>query len=142
MIVIDANVAVKWYIPESGTETALELMNGHHQLFAPHLIRLEVLTAITRRVRNGEATEAEARSQCSRWHNHLREGTVTLVPDDDVLEDAVELSYRALHPLLDCMYLATAKRFDAELVTADRKLHNRAKPVYGKITVLAGCESN
>jgi predicted nucleic acid-binding protein len=55
MIVVDANVAAKWYLPELGSEAALELMDGASPLFAPDLIRLEVLAAITRCVRTGEA---------------------------------------------------------------------------------------
>ena len=46
MIVVDANVAAKWYLPEIGTEAALELMGGPNRLFAPDLIRIEVLGSL------------------------------------------------------------------------------------------------
>jgi predicted nucleic acid-binding protein len=142
VIVIDANVAVKWYIPERGTEAALELMSGPSQLLGPELIRLEVLAAISRRVRNGESTTKEARSRCDNWFNHLREGAVSLIPEADVLQDALALSFTVRHALQDCLYLATAQRLDAPLVTADRRFCERAKSVYKAISLLPGCEDN
>src|SRR5262245_28914304 len=71
VIVVDASVAAKCYLPERGTEAAVELMTGHNRLTAPELIRLEVLSAITRCVRNGEATASESRAQCQRWLRNL-----------------------------------------------------------------------
>ena len=142
MIVIDANVAAKCYLPERGTAAAVELMTGATRLMGPELIRLEVLSALTRRVRNGEATAAEARAQCHRWQANLRDGAVSLVPEVDILDDAIELSLKIKHPLVDCMYLAVAKRLDAPIVTADRPFHDRAKTFYKKISMLPGCENN
>jgi predicted nucleic acid-binding protein len=142
LIVIDASVAAKWFFPERGTEAALELMDGPYRLMAPELIRLEVLSAITRRVRVGQATEAEAQTRCQKWLNQLHEGAISLISEADVLAEAVDLSTKQRHPLADCLYLAAARRFDAELITADKPFRNRMKPVYGKITLLTGCESN
>jgi predicted nucleic acid-binding protein len=42
MIVVDASVAVKWFIPEAGEEAAAKLLGGKKRLIAPALIRLEV----------------------------------------------------------------------------------------------------
>ena len=142
MIVIDANVAVKWYLPERGTEAAIELTTGGDQLIAPELIRLEVLSAITRRVRTGEARANEAKAQCERWLTNLTDGAVSLVPEQDLLHDAIDLSLKVKHPLLDCLYLAVAKRLEAPLLTADRPFHDRVKPFYKKISLLPGCENN
>lgn len=142
MIVIDANVAVKWYIPERGTEAALELLSGPSQLLAPELIRLEVLAAISRRVRSGESTADEARSRCENWFRHLREDAVSLVPEADVLSDALSLSFRLRHPLQDCLYLAAAQRLDASIVTADRRFCERARSVHKAVSLLPGCDNN
>ena len=38
VIVVDANVAAKWYLTEIGTESALNLMDGSNRQFAPELI--------------------------------------------------------------------------------------------------------
>src|SRR5437763_12852824 len=51
-------------------------MDGASLLFAPDLIRLEVLAAITRCDRTGEAGVDETTAQCGAWLRHLRVGTV------------------------------------------------------------------
>ena len=142
MIVIDANVAAKWYLPEAGTEAALELFSGPSLLCSPDLIRLEVLAALTRRVRNGEATAEETRSRCTDWLRHLRSGTMSLVAEQEILDDALGLSLEIRHNLQDCLYLAIARRLDAPLITADRPFHDRAVRLYSHISLLPGCENN
>jgi predicted nucleic acid-binding protein len=142
MIVVDANVAAKWYMPERGTEEALALLDSPKQLYAPDLIRLEVLAAITRRVRKGESTVKEARSMRHDWLRHLHEGAVWLIPESDVLQEATELSMSVKHTLQDCMYLATAQRLGAPLITADRPFWKRVSPSYKQLSMLAGCENN
>ena len=142
MIVVDANVAAKWYLPEIGTDAALQLLDGPSQLFAPDLIRLEVLATITRRVRTGEAGPDETTVRCDDWFRHLGEGLVSLIPEGDLLHDALKLSLRIKHNLQDCLYLAAARRLDASLITADKKFKERAFPFDQRVTILAGCEGN
>jgi predicted nucleic acid-binding protein len=142
VIVLDANIAVKWYLPERGTDAALELMTGHNRLFAPELIRLEVISAITRQVRIGEATPTETKTQCRRWLDYLSEGGVVLIPEAELLHEAIDLSTKLKHPLFDCMYLAAAQQLEAPILTADRPFFDRVKPAYKKISMLAGCENN
>lgn len=142
MIVVDANVAAKWYLPEIGSEAALELMDGANLLFAPDLIRLEVLAAITRRVRNGEATAEVSMTRCDNWLRHLRAGAVKVLPEQDILDDAVRLSMEIRHTLQDCLYLAVARKLDATLITADKPFQERASRFYSCISLLAGCEKN
>ena len=142
MIVVDASVAVKTYMTEVGTETATALLTGSSRLWAPELIRLEVCGALWRRVRKGELLEAEAELRCKHWLKELEQQTIGLIPDRELVPSALEFAKQLKHPVADCMYLAVAHRFDAAVVTADRKFHDRAKPVYDKISLLAGCENN
>jgi predicted nucleic acid-binding protein len=142
VILVDASVAAKWMLPEPGMEAALELVTGPDLLFAPVLIRLEVLAAITRATRTGEASAEESRSRCQKWLGYLDDQTVTLIPEGALLEDAIELALAIRHPLQDCLYLAGAKQLAARLVTADPKLFERAKDHYKNVEMLAGCEVN
>jgi predicted nucleic acid-binding protein len=142
VIVLDANIAAKWYLPERGTDSALELMTGPNRLFAPELIRLEVLSAITRQVRIGEATSTETKAQCQRWLDYLNEGGVVLIPEAELLHEAIDLAAKLKHPLFDCMYLAAARQLEAPILTADRPFFDRVKPAYKKISMLHGCENN
>ncbi len=119
MIAIDANVAAKWYLPETGSTQALALLSTPDQLIAPSLIKLEVCAAITRRVRNKELTPAEAREHCEEWFLDLHDDAVQLVPEEDILDRAITLSISLHHPIYDCLYLAVAELHRIPLLTAD-----------------------
>lgn len=67
MIVVNASVAVKWFIPEAGEEDAAQLLGGKTHLMAPALIRLEVTGAIIRRYREGHLSEKRAREGTQAW---------------------------------------------------------------------------
>jgi predicted nucleic acid-binding protein len=142
MIVLDASVAVKAYFEEAGSEEATALLTGQERLQAPELIRIEVAAALCRRVRKGELAAEEAKVRSGHWLARLKEGLFTLTPDQELLPDAIELASGLKHPLQDCLYLAAARRMDAELITADRAFQERASPLYGRISLLRGCERN
>ena len=146
MIVVDASVAAKWLLPEVGTQAALELQEGPDQLFAPDLIRLEVAGSITRRVWVENAKErlspADAETRCDKWFQILERATVSLIPECELLPEAVKLSVAIKQTLPDCLYLAAARHLGAGLITADRPFWKRASPSYKGLTLLAGCEDN
>jgi len=144
MIVLDASVAAKWLLPEAGSQEAVALQEGPDELFGPDLIRMEVAAAITRRVRDKEKPlpAAEAIHRCTKWFRLLDQATIALLPESELLEEAIRLSVKIPHTLQDCLYLAAAVRLDASLITADRPFHDRVKPFYKKISMLPGCEKN
>jgi hypothetical protein len=146
MIVIDASVAAKWYLPERGSKEAVELQEGPDQLVAPELIRLEVAASITRRVRSAKEKERlppeEALGRCAKWFRLLDQAAIALIPERELLEQAVKLSVEIKHTLQDCMYLAAARGLDAPLLTADKAFQERAVRFYKRISLLPGCEAN
>ena len=146
MIVIDASVAAKLYLPEIGSAAAVELQEGADQLFAPDLIRMEVAGSITRRVRADKKEERLAPdialSRCAKWFQSLDKAFISLIPEAELLPSAVNLSVEIKHTLQDCMYLAAARSLNARLVTADRPFHDRAVRFYKHIYLLPGCEAN
>jgi len=144
MIGIDANVAAKWLLPEPGSQEAVTLQEGPEQLFGPDLIRVEVAAAITRRVRAKDKPlpPREAIDRCVQWFRLLDRAAVTLLPESDLLDDAIQLSVKLRHGLQDCLYLAAAMRLDAPLITADTPFHDRAAPFYPRIALLPGCSAN
>ena len=146
MIVLDACVAAKWLLPESGSPAALALQEGPEQLLAPALIRLEVAAAITRRVRAEKEKDRlrpeEAVERCGKWFRLLDQAILSLIPEHDLLDDAVNLSVEFKHPLQDCLYLAAAIHFDASLVTADPKFFRRVSGRFPKMSMLEGCQAN
>jgi predicted nucleic acid-binding protein len=136
MIVVDASVAVKWFLPETGSEEVTLLLSGTNKLIAPDLIRVEVAAAITRRVRLGELPEDEAMPICDAWLKALSDGVVTLTAAQDDLTEAIKLAMEIKHPLQDCLYLAVAMRLKAVLVTSDPVFVKRCSTFYPLVRML------
>lgn len=121
--VIDASVALKWFIEEGGSEQAAALVAGSELLIAPDLIIAEVCNAAWKAVRAGTMLPAQQDYAATRLPAVLDE----LVPLSSLAERAAEMSRILDHPAYDCFYLALAERRDAKLVTADRRLLGRVK---------------
>jgi predicted nucleic acid-binding protein len=142
MIVLDASVAAKVYIEEPGSDEAIALLTGREKLLAPALIRVEVAAALLRRVRKGELAAGEAQLRCRHWLERLRLGLFVLTPDEELVDDAIDLAAELKHPLQDCLYLAAARRSDVPLITADGKFRDKAHPFDCRVALLRGCEHN
>lgn len=119
MIVVDASVAVKWFVAEPLHEQARRLLDADLPLLAPDLLPVEVADVVWKKRRRGELTTQEGQ----RLVAALLGGTPRLSPTAALLGDALDLAERLDHPVYDCVYLALAVREDARLVTADRRFH-------------------
>jgi predicted nucleic acid-binding protein len=117
-VVIDASVALKWFIEEEGAAQASALLTGADMLVAPDLIVAEVANAGWKAVRAG--------SMLPEQHDHaaarLPLAFDGLVPLASLAPRAVAISRALNHPVYDCFYLALAEERAATLVTADRRL--------------------
>ena len=129
MKVVDANVAVKWHIPEPGDLIAQTILSSEEVLLAPAAIRLEVLSTIVRCVRDKRSTAAEAEFRCEAWQSQLDDREIILCNDDELLKDAISLGISLKHYVVDCLYLEACRKFDATLVTFDAELARKAKQV-------------
>jgi predicted nucleic acid-binding protein len=136
MLVLDASVPVKWFLPEEGSDQAAALLNGAKKLFAPALIRVEVGAALTRKVRIGEVPASVIRPHCVAWPRMLDQRIIELFSDELIYPRAVELAFELSHPFQDCLYLSLAIRLDAPLVTADRRFFDKASPTYRNVRPL------
>lgn len=141
-IVVDASVAVKWFIPEPGDEAAERLLESGEPLVAPALIRIEVAGAFFRRLKKGELPEEDTRTAYQAWEHTLATGTVRLVPDEELYSDAVHCAFTVKHDLPDCLYIALGKRLGASIITADPPFQKRGKKFYEKISLLEGSNPN
>jgi predicted nucleic acid-binding protein len=119
--VIDASVALKWFIEEAGSAQASALLTGPHTLIAPDLIIANVANAGWKAVRPGGITQDQ--------HDHatarLPLAFDHLIPLTSLAPRAVAISRALDHPVYDCFYLALAEDRHATLVTADGRLLNR-----------------
>lgn len=136
MIVLDASVAVKWLMNEKDSAEAAAFLTGDEVLVAPSLILVEVPGAVSRAWREGRLTDVNAKAACDAWQGLIGQGIVGLLSVEKVLTRAIEMSFACRHTVADCVYLAAAEEFGAEVVTADRLMFERGQKVYSRITLL------
>ena len=117
-LVIDASVALKWFVQEDGSDRAAALLETAELLIAPELIIAEVCNAGWKAVRNGTAVPNQLEIAAARLPLVLDE----LVPMAELAVAATAAAMTLDHPVYDCFYLALAEQYDVRLVTADRKL--------------------
>lgn len=115
MIIVDASVAMKWVVPESGTEAALALRS--ERIAAPEIWIVECANALWRHVRLKELKENEAIRQLAR----LRSADVENLPIADLLPEAFLFANQLGHPVYDCLYLSAAVQNETKVITADHR---------------------
>jgi predicted nucleic acid-binding protein len=120
-LVVDASVALKWFVLEAGSEAALRLVGRGERLVAPNLLVAEVCNATWKRVRRGDAKP----EQLADAAETLPRAIDAFVPDAPLARRAAAIALELGHPVYDCFYLALAEREDARVVTADRRLVER-----------------
>jgi len=117
-LVVDASVALKWFVEQDGSARAAALLMAPELLVAPDLIVAEACNAAWKAVRSGAMLPEQQDYAASRLAAVFDE----LVPTAPLARRAAELSRALDHPAYDCFYLVLAEQRDAKLVTADRRL--------------------
>lgn len=118
--VVDASVAVKWFLAEDHTEAARRLLGGGFDLVSPDLVRAEVGNVMWKRWRRGEVS-AEVANEALRDLERL---PLRIETSEPLLTTAWVVSERFERSFYDGLYVALAVQTDCALVTADRKLYN------------------
>ena len=141
MIVIDATVAIKWYIKEEGTDEADNLLTGEQELVAPELIRTEVIAVIRKQIWHSVPKQS-IDLLCGRWTRDLQEMSVRLFENGPLMQPAWNMATALQHSVYDCIYLALALNLGVSLVTADAAFVNKAKPRFPRVQLLPGMETD
>jgi predicted nucleic acid-binding protein len=147
LLVVDANVVIKWHVVEVQTDAALRLLRDDAPvLHVPDLVFPEVGNILWKKIRRGDLTEEEAR----RIARLVAVAPLTVHPSAPLMEAAVEIAIRTGRTVYDSLYVALAVQMDCRVVTADEKLYNSLKDgplgphilwVEAKLTVPASPES-
>jgi len=121
MPVVDASVAVKWFVEEPGTAHALDLLEDADLVIAPELVVAEVVNVVWKHLVRGDLKH----HQVTHVPNALPKMFAELWPTVWLAGRAFEIAAELRHPVYDCFYLALAESEDATLITADRRLIGR-----------------
>lgn len=120
-LVVDASVALKWFVAEPDSATALDVLASDEMLIAPDLLVAELCNAAWRMWRKQEMTLDQVKIIAGGASLAFAE----TAPSEALAAKAVDIAIRLDHPVYDCLYLALADLHDARLVTADRRLVSR-----------------
>jgi len=117
--VVDASVAMKWFIPETHAEAAGRLQDTTYQLHAPAFFVLELGNVLCKKIRRKELTREEGEAILE----ELEHVPMQQHPDWRLFRSAYALAHETHRSLYDCLYLALAETIDGQVVTADRKFY-------------------
>ena len=99
MLVVDASVIVKVFVPEVGSESALQLIRQDRSLLVPAHCFAEVGEILVRKLRSGLISS----QQTERLAPFLIE-TFTTISLDDLLVDGMRIARTAGASVYDCLY--------------------------------------
>jgi predicted nucleic acid-binding protein len=122
-LVVDASVAVKWFVEESLHDQAFDLITPGLSRVTPDLIFAEVGNALWRKTRQGEVSPDQARLAIAALEGFFDR----IVRSEEIAADALETGMALDHPIYDCFYLACAKHTGGRLVTDDGRLIKKAQ---------------
>ncbi len=138
LLVIDASVAVKWYLPEPNQELADALRarseEGVISLAAPELLTIEVASAVWKRARRSQLDIHRALEIVQ----DLQRTPLRWRSTRELVEPATRIALQWGCTVYDAMYLALAEAHDTQVVTADRRLAEAMPEDWGaqRVTLL------
>jgi predicted nucleic acid-binding protein len=119
--VVDASVAVKWFMAEPDSPAARAVRAGPDRIVAPELVLAEIMSATWTAMRRGQLLPQQFTTLVPTMPRFFDE----LAPLGGLTRRTAAIAQQLDHPVYDCFYLALAEREAAQLVTADRRLARR-----------------
>ena len=116
--VVDAGVAVKWFVEERGSAVARTVLSKGETLLAPDLILVEMSNTAWKKVRRKEMTWEQGEAMVRALPFYFDR----LVQSEALVVRAYALANHLNHPMYDCLYLALAELEDVDLITDDEGL--------------------
>jgi predicted nucleic acid-binding protein len=117
-IVVDASVAVKWFVPEEFSDLADRVNTSGSQLLAPKLLMIEAANAFWSKISRNLISQEEAIEYLSALPHYFAK----MIDHDDLLVPALSHACALRHPIYDLLYAEAARQNAATFVTADERL--------------------
>ena len=121
LFVVDASVAVKWFVPEEHSDVSELLLDENFDLAVPRLFFSEFGNILWKKFTRGEISQEDVLDATVQ----LRTAELAPMPDELLLDAAVALACDLKHPVYDCLYLALADSLETAVITADQKFANK-----------------
>jgi predicted nucleic acid-binding protein len=140
IVVVDASVGVKWFVPEVHSAEARQWRIGPDELHIPaFFFELEIANILWKKIRRAEITRADA----DLILGQLPALPVTRHPDAPLLNSAFDLADRTQRSVYDSVYLALAVNLGGRMLTADQRLYNSlaGTPLAGNVRWIADLPS-
>ena len=126
-VVLDACVAVKWYLPrenEALVDEAFKLLSRHKErvitFAAPDLFWAEFGNVIWKALRQERIGERVARVAL----DDIRAWDIEVFRTEDLLDNALTIAIANERSFYDALYVALAQELRCDMITADEKLVN------------------
>ncbi len=121
--VLDASIAIKWFIPEVYSDAARRLVASNHTFLVPDFFFPEVGNVLWKRVRGGEDTAENARQILA----DLNVVPIEVYLSQPLMPLALDIAIQTDRAVYDSLYLALAITQQCQMVTADGKFYNALK---------------
>jgi len=122
-VVVDASVAIKWFVPEIHAAAARRLLREGIALLAPDLIWAEVANALWRKWREKELAAEDVASIL----NDFRRYPLRICSGEALCDVAWPVACGSGRTFYESLYLALAMGNGCPLVTADLRFFNAVK---------------
>lgn len=136
LYVIDAGVAVKWFLAEPYSDKASRLLGLFQQraveLIAPELLLAEAANVFWKHAQRGTLTAQEAQDNL----RDLLAIQLPLVSSSVLATRALDLALTYRRSAYDSLYLALALERGCELVTSDERLFNAIGSQFPQLRLL------
>lgn len=116
-VVVDASIALKWFVPESLREEAMDILRAEEHIAAPDLLIPELAGLVLEKIKRNEITSLQAETILS----GLQSSGLNLIPAAGIFSRAVEIARTLDLSVYRCFYVAAAEQLDTTFVTADLK---------------------
>jgi predicted nucleic acid-binding protein len=122
-LVIDASVAIKWYLPEDHTDAALTVVSEDITIHAPELLISEFGNTLWKKIRRGDLEIDKAQTIAAAM---LRR-RISYHPLRPLLSGSLAEASTTSIPVYDWMYIVLARSLGCKFVTADRRFFLAAR---------------
>jgi predicted nucleic acid-binding protein len=122
--VVDASVAIKWYVPEIYEQEATRLQKSGVELHAPELILPEFGSIVWKKVSRKEISERTGQ----RIVTEFSKTKLTVHSHASIIKSAYTGAAMTNQTVYDWTYLSLALSLGCEFVTADERFIKRCQP--------------